>query len=228
MLVLGIETATKVASVGLVRDGERLAEESRLAVASHVEALLPLIVSVLARARVSLTEVSGIGVSLGPGSFTGLRVALSTAKGFAYALGQRVVGVSTLDALARTVTHWEGLLCPLLDARRGEVYGALFRRDLQGVPERLTSDLVLPPQELLRRVSEPCVFLGDGAETYKTLIEEQCGALAQVLPLATHPPCGTVVAEIAWERLCVGECANLATVVPRYVRPPEATLRRKD
>src|SRR5206468_435512 len=109
MLVLGLDTATWAASVGVTRDGEPLAEESCRAASNHTETLFPLIARVLARAGVSLAEVSGIGVSIGPGSFTGLRIALSTVKGFSYALGHKIAGVPTLDALARTVTAWEGL-----------------------------------------------------------------------------------------------------------------------
>ena len=120
MLVLGLDTATWVASVGVTRDEEPLAEESCRAASSHAEILFPLIARVLARAEVSLAEVNGLGVSIGPGSFTGLRVALGTVKGFAYALGHKIVGVPTLDALARTVTAWDGLICPILDARKRE------------------------------------------------------------------------------------------------------------
>jgi tRNA threonylcarbamoyladenosine biosynthesis protein TsaB len=226
MLVLGIDTATRIASVGLVRGGEPLAEESCQAVPSHTEILLPLISSLLARSGISLAEVSGIGLSIGPGSFTGLRIALSTVKGFAYALGQKVVGVSTLDALARTVTTGEGFICALLDARKREVYAALFRRGPQGGLDRLTPDLVLAPQALLERVPLPCLFLGDGVGTYGGLIQEWCGPAARLLPFATHHPRGAVVAGMAWERLGRGEHDDLNTLVPCYVRPPEAELKR--
>src|SRR5881628_3129264 len=143
MLVLGLDTATWVASVGVTRDEEPLAEESCRAASSHTEILFPLIARVLARAEVSLAEVNGLGVSIGPGSFTGLRVALGTVKGFAYALGHKIVGV------------------PTLDARKREVYAALFHRDQQGMLHKLTSDLVLAPQALLERITAPCLFLGD-------------------------------------------------------------------
>src|SRR5262245_17599603 len=127
MLVLGIDTATRIASVGLVRDEAVVGEESSLAVSNHTETLLPLVLRVLAGANVSLPELQGFGVSIGPGSFTGLRIALSTVKGFAYALKQKVAGVPTLAALARTVSDWEGDICTILDARKGEVYTARFR-----------------------------------------------------------------------------------------------------
>jgi tRNA threonylcarbamoyladenosine biosynthesis protein TsaB len=228
MLVLGIDTATAVASVGLVRDGAPLAENSLRETTNHTETLLPLIVDVLTRTGISLADVEGIGVSIGPGSFTGLRIALGTVKGFSYALGHKVVGVSTLEALAHTVSGWEGLVCPILDARKREVYAALFQRGKQGNVDRLSPDQVLAPQAILERITEPCVFLGDGVETYGSLIQERCGSAAQILPFATHHPCGMIVAKLAWERLRQGEYDDLSTLVPAYVRLPEAVLKRAE
>jgi tRNA threonylcarbamoyladenosine biosynthesis protein TsaB len=228
MLVLGIDTATATASVGVVGYGEPLAEESCHAVSSHTETLFPLVTRVLYDAGVSLAEVNGIGVSIGPGSFTGLRVALCAAKGVCYALGQRIVGVPTLEALAGTVADWEGLVCPILDARKREVYAALFRRDEDGIIERLTPDLVLSPVALLSRIHERCIFLGDGIEAYDKLIRQHCGAAARLLPFATHHPRGTVIAKMAGERLSHGHHDNVNALVPRYVRLSEAELKRKE
>jgi tRNA threonylcarbamoyladenosine biosynthesis protein TsaB len=231
MLILGIDTATQVASVGIVRTGEVLAEESRHERANHTETLLPLIGKVLTQAGVTLREIEGVGVSIGPGSFTGLRVALGTVKGFAYAMGQKVVGVPTLEALARTVSEWEGkewegLICPVLDARKGEVYAGLFRRGADGNLVRLLSDRVLAPQHLLEQITEGCLFLGDGAEAYGELIRHHRGTLSQLLPFAAYHPRGSVIARMAWGRLRTGDGDALQSLVPAYVRPPEAVAKR--
>ncbi|HKA53331.1 MAG TPA: tRNA (adenosine(37)-N6)-threonylcarbamoyltransferase complex dimerization subunit type 1 TsaB [Candidatus Binatia bacterium] len=228
MLVLGIDTATTIASVGLVRDGEALGEESCPARANHTETLLPLIGRLLVRCETALGDVRGIGVSLGPGSFTGLRIALSAVKGLAYALDQRVVGVSTLEALAHTVTDGQGHICPILDARKGEVYAALFRRARHGSLERLTPDQVCTPGALLDRLPAPCLFLGDAVERYGDLIRERSGPAARLLPFTTYHPRGAVVARMAWERLSRGESDDLSTLVPRYVRKPDAEFKRAD
>lgn len=228
MLILGIDTATVIGSVGLVRDGEPLTEASCRAASNHTETLFSLVTAVLAQAQVSLGEVEGIGVSIGPGSFTGLRIALSAVKGFSYALGHRVVGVSTLEALARTVVDWQGLICPILDARKHEVYAALFRRDQRGELERMMPDSALLPRMLLERMTGPCLFLGDGVESYAALIQACRGPDARLLPFATHHPRGVVVARMAWERLCRGEYDDAGTLVPCYVRPPEAEIRRQE
>jgi tRNA threonylcarbamoyladenosine biosynthesis protein TsaB len=231
MLILGIDTATQVASVGIIRTGEVLAEESRHERANHTETLLPLIGKVLTQAGVTLPEIEGIGVSIGPGSFTGLRTALGTVKGFAYAMEQKVVGVPTLEALARTVSEWEGkewegLICPILDARKGEVYAALFHQDPERNLVKLLSDHVLAPQQLLEQITESCLFLGDGVETYGELIRHHHGALAQLLPFTVYHPRGSVIAQMAWERLRTGDSDALQSLVPAYVRPPEAVVKR--
>jgi tRNA threonylcarbamoyladenosine biosynthesis protein TsaB len=226
MLVLGIDTATVVASVGLMGQSGLLAEESVPESTNHAEVLLPLIANVLAKASVTLAEVRGLGVSIGPGSFTGLRTALSTVQGFAYAMGQKVVGIPTLAALAQTVRDWEGQICTILDARKREVYAAFFHRSRQGSVKRLSPDQVITPQALLVHITTPCLFLGDGVETYGPLIQERCGPSARLLPFATHHPRGAVIATMAWARLSQGEHDDLSTLAPSYVRLAEAELKR--
>jgi len=226
MFILGIDTATPIASVGITRNGEVVAEESLRERVNHTETLLPLIGRVLAQAGLTLPAIDSIGVSIGPGSFTGLRIALGTVKGFAYAMEQQVVGVPTLEALASTVREWSGLICPVLDARKGEIYAALFRCDPEGRIHKVLPDHVLAPQLILEQITEPCVFLGDGVEAYGELIRHSCGAMAHLLPFTTHHPRGAVIAQMAWERLQAGSADNIQSLVPAYVRPPEAVVKR--
>lgn len=226
MLILGLDTATQIASVGITHCEEFVAEASTRATSNHTATLLPLIADVLSQAKVSLRDIEGIGVSIGPGSFTGLRIALGTVKGLAYATGQRVAGVPTLEALASTVSDWEGLVCPILDARKREVYTALFRRSRNGEITTVLPAQVSALTAALAQIAAPCLFLGDGVETYGTAILEYCGAQAQLLPFSTYHPRGTVVAKLAWERLSRGDSNDITTLVPSYVRPPEAVLKR--
>ncbi|MGE0825123.1 MAG: tRNA (adenosine(37)-N6)-threonylcarbamoyltransferase complex dimerization subunit type 1 TsaB [Candidatus Binatia bacterium] len=227
MRVLGIDTATQIASVGIVADGDGVAEASTTAVSSHTETLLPLLQATLFQARLSLSDLDAIGVSVGPGSFTGLRIALGTAKGLAYAMGQKVVGIPTLEALAHTVGDWVGLVCPLLDARKHEVYGALFRRSASGDLQKIVPEQVLSPASFLAQIREECLFLGDGVDRYGETIRQGCGPLAHLLPFATHHPRGAVVARLAWEKLRRGEWDTLSTLGPMYLRSPEAVLRHQ-
>jgi tRNA threonylcarbamoyladenosine biosynthesis protein TsaB len=226
MLILGIDTATRIASVGVTRESEILAEASIEALSNHTETLLPLISDVVAQAHISLSDITGIGVSIGPGSFTGLRIALGTVKGLAYAMGQRVVGVPTLEALACTVSEWNGLVCPILDARKREVYSALFRHSSKGTLLPIWPAQVSSIETALSQITESCLFLGDGVETYGSAIRMHCGANARLLPFASHHPRGALVARLAWGRLVHGDGDEIASLVPAYIRPPEAVFRQ--
>src|SRR5713101_6526754 len=165
MRTLGVDTATSTASVAIIEDGVLVAEKifpRAVPVngstvghfkSNHAEVLLPLIETALQAAAVSLSELSCLAVSIGPGSFTGLRIGLSTAKGLAYGWQIPVVGVSTLLANAARVTDYDGLICSLLDARKKQVYASLFRRCGERLA-RLTEDSVLAVTEVIDLVRE--------------------------------------------------------------------------
>ena len=224
MRILGLDTATWTASVGLRLDGETIAEESRTADGSHAVSLLSLIEEVLQNGGCSVRDLDAVAVSGGPGSFTGLRIGLSVAKGLAYATGARLIAVPTLEALARTVAHLDGTVCPVLDARKGELYAACFQSS-HGVLRRLTGDLLLTPEGLLKILPTPCVMLGDAVAGYGTFLQQHLGAAVTLLPSDAHGPSGGVVAAMADERLRVAESDDLSRIEPRYIRASEAELR---
>jgi len=266
LLVLGIETATRVGSVGLVRAAvngaaARHAEPGRIAEGAtvlaettrdtglgHGSELLPLIDECLAAAGSALEEVGCVAVSLGPGSFTGLRVALATAKGLSLAGGTALVGVPTLAALAATVlSGWGGdgpssepgtIVAPCLDARKGEVYGAMFRvRDalwLEALPrlERTSDDAAFSPvafrEALEARAADgrPIFLLGDGGARYPGEIAEPLAGRARVLSFEVRPPSGSAVARAGAGILASRGSDDRATLVPRYARASEAEIMR--
>jgi tRNA threonylcarbamoyladenosine biosynthesis protein TsaB len=206
--------------VGVVRDGATLAEgvcrESR----SHSASLPALVDGVLEDAGLRIEDVEAVAVSIGPGSFTGLRVGLALAKGIAFAGGLPLVGVPTLEALAHVADAAVGeTICAALDARKREVYAALFAAEASG-PRRLTPDLALTPEELAARLAPPCVLLGDAGAVYGEVL----GTRAAIRPFATHHPRGDVVARLGLARLAAGDAAHAATLEPVYVRAPDAEL----
>lgn len=223
MRILGVDTATWRASVGLISDGTSVVEQSLLTTGNHAASLLPLIEDVLRRAACPVDRLDAIAVSNGPGSFTGLRIGLSVAKGIACATGARLIAVPTLEALARTVVHYEGVICPVLDARKGELYAASFEAS-GGVLTRLTADVLMTPESLLEILPTPCVVLGDAVERYGELFTRRLGPHATVLPFEIYAPRGGVVARMGWERLQRGEAADLHQIEPCYVRPSEAEM----
>lgn len=225
MRALGIDTATSIASVGIVADGCTAAERSLPMAGSHARTLLAVIEAVLAAAAVRLTDVGLLAVSIGPGSFTGLRIGLSVAKGLVLATGAPIVGVPTLEAYARAAGPRAGAVWPVLDARKGEVYAAGFDwRD--GALGAIAEPLAIAPGALVERLRPPCTLLGDGVDAYEDLWRQRLGAGATLLRLAARPPSGAVIAALGAERAERSGTDDLARLEPVYCRQSEAELHR--
>ena len=172
----------------------------------------------LTAAAVRIEDVDGVAVSIGPGSFTGLRVGLGLAKGIAYAGRLPLAAVPTLEALAWVAEGRPGdTVCAALDARKMEVYAALFAVRAEGL-ERLTPDLALAPAALAARLAPPCLLVGDAAEVYGDVLASR----ATVRPFATHHPRGGLIARLGWDRLRAGQGGDPGTLEPVYVRPSDA------
>ncbi len=222
LVVLGIDTATWTAAAGVVRDGEVLADAVHREERSHTRSLTQLVERVLADAGLAITDVEGLAVSIGPGSFTGLRVGLALAKGIAFAGGVPIAAVPTLEALAWAAGAAAGeTVCAALDARKQEVYAALFTMTADG-PRRETPDEALRPAALAARLRPGCILVGDAGDVYGSVLGER----AILRPFATHHPRGAVVARLGWQRLLAGAAEPIGPLEPVYVRPPDAELPR--
>ncbi|OGQ83560.1 MAG: tRNA (adenosine(37)-N6)-threonylcarbamoyltransferase complex dimerization subunit type 1 TsaB [Deltaproteobacteria bacterium RIFCSPLOWO2_12_FULL_60_19] len=242
-MILGIDTSTTIASVALVERGQIICEESApdlgpngsrapAARANHAEIVLLLIDKLLGSASLALADVSAFAVTIGPGSFTGLRIGLSTAKGLTFGVDVPVVGIPTLLALAARVNDHQGLICPLLDARKREVYAALFRRTAGGV-ERISDDVVATPDRVVESVraaagAAACLFIfGDGARVYKNVIEEGLGDLALFASDDSYPSTASAAARLGEQKILGGEREAAGSLAPVYLRPSEAELKRR-
>ena len=165
MLILAFESTAKAASAALVRDGRLVSQYSQCSGLTHSRTLLPMGEDMLKNAELSLKDVDLIAVAHGPGSFTGVRIGVSMVKGLAWAGDKPCVGVSTLEAMAWHGLAAGGLVCPVMDARRSQVYSALFEIR-EGRPVRLTEDRPLSLDELaqaLTRQGRSAFLIGDGA-----------------------------------------------------------------
>jgi len=212
-------------------DGETLIAESRVNVAvTHGERLLAAVDTLLTGARWRVADVDALAVAIGPGSFTGLRIGVSTVKGLAFASGKPVVAVPTLDALAWNLPYAACPVCPLLDARKGEVYMALYLTR-GGRLERVTPDRAVAPeamaQELAGDPGGPIAFVGDGVAPHAGLLQRVLGDDAWLAPPGSRLPSAASVADLARRKLECGETVDPALLVPRYVRPSEAELARE-
>lgn len=225
MKLLTIQTATPAGSVALTQ-GRRLLGELFLDVRRpHGEWLLDAVDRLLGAAGMTVADLDGFGVAIGPGSFTGLRVGLATVKGLALATGKPVAGVSTLQTLAMQTPHAALPVCALLDARKKEVYAARYVWQ-DGVLQSTGPERVLPPETLLSELTGEVLFVGDGATAYRTLIVRQLGSRAHFLPAAYDPPRAAHAALLAAEIFSAGEARPAAQINPVYIRPSEAELNK--
>lgn len=165
MLILAFESSAKPASAVLVKDGQLLSQYMQCSALTHSRTLLPMAEDMLKNAELRLSDVDLIAVAHGPGSFTGIRIGVSTVKGLAWAAEKPCVGVSTLEAMAWHGLAVGGYICPVMDARRSQVYNALFKIE-NGRPVRMTEDRPIALEELAKEVTAlgaPVFLIGDGA-----------------------------------------------------------------
>ncbi len=231
MIVLAMDTSTRTGSVAVAGEDGLIAEYNLNIAETHASRLMPMIDQVLKDAHLTITEMDAIAVGLGPGSFTGLRIGIATAKGLAMALNKPIVGIPTLDALAHNLSYTPGLICPILDAKRGEIYAALYHYHGYTLPggrqalKKLTEDLVLTMKELLRRINEQVTFLGDAIDIYRDPIEKELGKKVSFAPHHLRLPRAANVATLGLEKLKAGEKGPLPKIRPLYVRRAEAEVQ---
>jgi tRNA threonylcarbamoyladenosine biosynthesis protein TsaB len=221
---LGIETATPIASAAVVDGDGILAERTLRAPGSHAQTLLQLADDVLSAAAVPLDSLDLLAVSIGPGSFTGLRIGLSVAKGLALARGLAVVGVPTLEAYARAAGRRPGAICPVLDARKGEVYAAAFGWHGDALLQR-AAPRATAPEQFAETLSGPCTLLGDGVDAYFDRWRAALGDRATLIRFADLAPSAVIVARLGIARAAAVGGDDLADLEPEYCRVSEAERR---
>lgn len=221
--ILAIDTSSTSGSVALCQ-GETILAESMINVRStHSERLLVQVEQVLDATDVAVEDIDLVAVVHGPGSFTGLRVGLATAKGLASAAGIPIVGLSTLEALAMNLPFSPYPVCAFLDARKQEVYNCLY--DCRsGFPVAVAEESVLPPAELLSRLKGEIVLVGDGVDPYRSLIEEQMGGRAKLPPPVAHQVRASSVAALAAHKYAEGQLPSAGELKPSYIRPSDADI----
>ena len=223
MLVLGIDTATPIGSIGLIEDDMVIAEYVLNVVETHSARLMPALDDMLRRASVDRSEIDAIAVTRGPGSFTGVRVGVATAKGLAFALKKPIIGVISLDVLAFNLRFHGGIICPMLDARKKQVFTA-FYQDSNGKIRRISDYKSISPEILLKSIRRKTIFAGTGVDIYKSLILSKLKERAIFPPLPLHRIHPEVIGTLALEALEKKEETDPITLVPFYIRPSDAEL----
>lgn len=222
MKLLAVESATLSGGAALL-DGDRLLGEITLNIAiTHSERLLAAVDRLLADCGMAAADLEGLAVSVGPGSFTGLRVGLATVKGLAMALDLPVAAVPTLDALAARLPFADAPVCPILDARKGEVYLSRYRwRDNRMCRERDYE--ALPPELAAAGLAAPVIVLGDGIEACRPWLSNE----VRIAPAAQRLPSAATVGELGHAALASGAGVDAESLTPLYLRPSEAELKAR-
>lgn len=227
MYILALDSTAQVATVALCHDTDLLASFTLQNGNKHSETLLPMIESILQQFHLSPHALQLLACSSGPGSFTGVRIGVSTVKGLAFGTGIPCIGVSTLEALAYNLIGFEGILCPVMNARRGQVYNALFRAS-GGSMTRMTPDRAISLEELNQEISAypDAIWLsGDG---YSLVREKLRSPHLKETPVVLRAQSGYSVARIAYHQFLANPTADWRdiTLAPVYLRPCQAERER--
>ncbi len=228
MLTLAMECATKTIGLALLNEEDVCAEIYLNLGRHHAEVLLPALEQLFLLARRTPEEVDLLACTVGPGSFTGLRIGVSTVKGLALGMARPVVGVSTLEALAMNVIPCRKLICPMLDARKNQVYTGLYRMGPDGLPKATIPEKLVDVGKFLDDLDQgEVVFLGDGAVRHEKFIGETLKDRAVFCGRSQQKIFASTVGLIGLHRYRNGEVLDTRTFVPSYLRPSEAETKNE-
>jgi tRNA threonylcarbamoyladenosine biosynthesis protein TsaB len=223
MYILGIETSTKTGSVAVVSEEGVVAQYSLNIEVTHSERLMAAVDRVLTDTGLTIADMGGYAVAIGPGSFTGLRIGLAAVKGLALVTGKPIAAVPTLEGLAWNLPHAAHAVCPLLDARKSEVYAALYRFEGNALVH-VMAEAVLSLAQLSERISGKAIFTGEASLLFREDIERVFGDRALFAPRAAILPSASTVAEIGLAMIKDNRQADLDGLTPMYIRRPEAEV----
>jgi tRNA threonylcarbamoyladenosine biosynthesis protein TsaB len=226
MNILAIDTSQKTVSVAILSDDVLRADIFINSGRHHSEILLPAIEQVLCLAGLRSDEMNLFALTIGPGSFTGLRIGAATIKGLALSTGKPVVGVSTLDALSlNAASVGQRLICPMLDAQKNQVYTALYRPTNGAGMEKVRDEQIIDVDTWLQELEGDILFLGDGAVKYSQGINKHFASAACITEGHQNHIQAATVAVLARDKFQRGEQLNLLKFTPYYLRTPEAEDR---
>lgn len=228
MIVLGIETATERLSAALLVESKKIYERHKDSHSSHCELISGFILELVDEADVFMDSIDCIAVSTGPGSFTGLRIGIATAMGLAYGLSITTCGINTLMGMAMNAAAPGTQVCPVIDAKRSEVYTALYRTG-NDIPHTIIEPLALPVSELadmLRKRDETVTITGPATEKFRYMLQESLGALVSFTPPDLAKPSAKSIAELGLKIFRSGRGKNPASLKPVYLRRSDAEITR--
>lgn len=222
-IILAIENSTMCGSVALVSPGLCIGELSITSAVTHSRRLIDSIHTLMDNAALDMNAIDAVAVSIGPGSFTGVRIGVTTAKGLAIATQKPLIGVNSLDALASQVGVSKSLICAMLDARKNEVFAALYKSH-NGTLERCSAQFSVSINTLCQGIAEPVLFIGDGAQLYHQEIQEELNDLCAFAPQELCFPRASAIGMKAISLWQTNSFSDPATLSPDYIRPSDAEI----
>jgi tRNA threonylcarbamoyladenosine biosynthesis protein TsaB len=230
MKILALDTSSIVATVALMEDSKLIGEFTIHHKRTHSQKLMPMIAELMESCEMTIEEIDLIAIAKGPGSFTGLRIGIATAKGLAQVRNIPVIGVSTLDALAFNLPFCHGLICPLLDARRNQVYTAVYKWDGSAL-HCIERPMAVSIDKMIDKLSsrlEPVIFVGDGVEINKEILLQKLGERVVWAPNTAKMPRASSVAQLALQKAQKGDVENFYELTPEYLRKSEAERKYEE
>ena len=224
MKILAIDSSGLVASVAVTEEEKVLAEFTVNNKKTHSQTLLPMIDTVLQILELKAEDMDAVAVAKGPGSFTGLRIGSATAKGITLVTGRPIVEISSLEAMAYQITATDKLICPMMDARRGQVYTALFEQDREGF-RRLMPDCAVSAEEIARQINalgRAVVFLGDGVPAAEAVLAENLRVPYSFAPAFASRQRAAALGMLAQQYLREGKIVSSDLHRPEYLRLSQA------
>lgn len=230
MKLLAIESSGLVASAAIVTEDALLAEYTVNFKKTHSQTLLPMVEEIVSMLGVDLNELDVIAVSAGPGSFTGLRIGSATAKGLGFALKKPIIPVPTTQGIAANLYGAEGIICPLMDARRNQVYTGLYRYNKNGfvIVEDQMAVMIDEIIEKVNTIGEPVTYLGDGVEAFADILKEKTSVPFSFAPLHASKQRAGALAVRAVELCKAGVMQSAAEHEPDYLRLSQAERELKE
>ena len=228
MNLLAVDTSGPVCGVAVMKDGVLAYEGVALNRMTHSVSMMPMVEEALNKSSTEISDIDYYAAVTGPGSFTGVRIGVSAVKGMAHGAGKPCIAVDALEALARGIGLSSALLCPIQDARAGQVYGAIFAPGMP--PRRLSEDMAAKLPEFIDAAlnladpAQPLLFTGDGVPTYREAITAILGDRALFAPAEAAYLRPAAVAAIAWENR--DNAVDYLTLQPHYLRAPQAERAR--
>jgi len=228
MIVLGIETATECLSAALLVENKKIYERRKNSRFSHCELLAGFISELVDEAGIFIGTIDCVAVSIGPGSFTGLRIGIATAMGLAYGLNINACGINTLMGMAWNIVEPGTLVCPIIDAKRSEVYTALYRTG-NDIPQTIIEPLALPVSklaEMLHKRNEKVTITGPDAEKFRIMLLKSPGTSVSFIPPDMAEPSAKSIAELGLITFRSTGGINPALLKPVYLRRSDAEIAR--